>query len=731
MKQLYNVKVDGLNMDFSTGSLARQANGSAVVTCGETSVFVSAVAANSVESDQDFFPLTVDYRERFNASGKIPGGYAKREGRPSEKEILTSRLCDRPLRPLFPKGFINEVQIIGTLLSADLQNEADVLMVNGASAALLCSDIPWAGPIGCIRLGYVDDEFVVNPTNDQMLESRLDLIYVGNERDMMMIEGNADQLSEEKFIEALEFAQEKIQPIISAQKALARECSKEKRQFELKVIDEKIFKICEKLNDELAAAVFQSSKILREKAVANVEEKVKEMLTAEFGKDEFDETQANLVMEKLQKNLYRKNIIDHGRRVDGRKINEIRPLSCQTGVLPCVHGSAIFQRGETQALVTTALGSSRDVQELDAITGGVESKSFILHYNFPPFSVGETGRTGGAGRREIGHGALAERSLAPVLPPESEFPYSIRVVSDILESNGSSSMASVCGGCLALMDAGVQITAPVSGISTGLVTELDRDGNIVKHVILTDIIGDEDHFGDMDFKVSGTARGITGFQLDLKIKGLPLSIAREAIFRNKIDRAKILEAMLAVQPKPREDLRENAPRVKALKIDPDKIGALIGPGGKNIKRITELTGAQIDINEDNSGNLLVFSNNKEMLDQAISQIMLVSAEIEVGKTYRSIVKSMKEFGVFVECIPGKEGLVHISELDDNRIERVEDVCNIGDEIIVKCVGIDDNGKVRLSRKAALCEARNEAYEAKLPPKRNNNTNRHRGKFARR
>ncbi|MDR1458491.1 MAG: polyribonucleotide nucleotidyltransferase, partial [Puniceicoccales bacterium] len=534
----------------------------------------------------------------------------------------------------------------------------------------------------------------------------------------------------EKFLEALEFAQEKIQPIISAQKELVKKYTKEKKQFELKILNENAFKICEKLNDELATALFQNSKTLREKHVDEIKEKAKAMLVAELGGETFNEIEANIVLEKMQKNLYRKSILDQGRRVDGRQLDEIRPLFCQTGLLPCVHGSAIFQRGETQALVTTALGSSRDVQELDAITGGVESKSFILHYNFPPFSVGETGRTGGAGRREIGHGALAERSLAPVLPPESEFPYSIRVVSDILESNGSSSMASVCGGCLALMDAGVQITAPVSGISTGLITELDKEGNITKYVILTDIIGDEDHFGDMDFKISGTANGVTGFQLDLKIKGLPLSIAREAIFRNKSDRAKVLEVMLSVQPKPREDLRENAPRVKSLKIDPDKIGALIGPGGKNIKKITELTGAQIDINEDNSGNILIFSNNKEMLDKAIAQIMLVSAEIEVGKTYRSIVKSMKEFGVFVECIPGKEGLVHISELDDNRIERVEDVCNIGDEIIVKCVGIDDNGKVRLSRKAVLCEARNETYEVRLPPKKSNGINRGRGKFAR-
>ena len=723
MKQLYNVEAGGIS--FSTGSLAKQANGSVVVSLGETSVFVSAVAASKCVPGQDFFPLTVDYRERFSAAGKFPGGYAKREGKPSEKEILTSRLCDRPLRPLFPEGFLNEVQIVGILLSSDMKNEADILMVNGASAALLCSDIPWAGPIGCIRLGEIDGEFVVNPTNDQMLESRLDLIYVGNEKDMMMIEGNADQLPEERFIEALDFAQKSIQPIIEAQKELARQCAREKKNFELHTIDPRITEICKQYSDDLCTALFQAEKLARKSGIEAIKSKVKQEILGVVGEENFDEVELNMAFDEFERSICRENILRKEKRIDGRAIDEIRPLVCQTNVLPCVHGSAIFQRGETQALVTTALGSSRDVQELDAITGGIKTKTFILHYNFPPFCVGETGRVTGVGRREIGHGALAERSLAPVIPSEDKFPYSIRVVSDILESNGSSSMATVCGGCLALMDAGVPIIEPVSGISIGLVTDSDESGNIVAHTVLTDIIGDEDHYGDMDFKICGTKNGITGFQLDLKIKGLPLEIAKEAILRNKAARARIMDAMLAVQPCYNSELKSTAPRFEEVQIDPEKIGALIGPGGKNIKRITEATGAQIDINEDNSGRILIFAKNKESLDQALYEVRLVGAEIEVGKTYKGIVKSIKDFGIFVECIPGKEGLVHVSELADFRVENVEDFCKVNDEIIVKCVGVDDKGRVRLSRRAVICEAKGEEYSSKPVSNHKDRQDRHR------
>ena len=714
MKQLYNVKADELGIVFSAGRLAKQANGAVTVQLGDTCIFVSAVAAADVRAEQDFFPLSVDYREKFSAAGRIPGGYFKREGRPSEKEILTSRLCDRPLRPLFPKGFMNEVQVIGYLLSADLQNDGDILMINGASAALLCSDIPWEGPIGAVRVADIQGEWVVNPTHEQMLDSRLDLVYVGNENDMMMIEGNADQLPEDRFVEALKFAHEKIQCLIRAQRELASLVAKSKKTFPLVVAEERTRDICLRFRDRLQEAIAVKDKLSRNAAIAAIKEEIKLCMNAEIEDADTLKTSLAVAFEEVLETLYRSHMLERGKRSDGRAHDEIRPIHCETGILPCVHGSALFQRGETQALMTTTLGSSRDVQEIDAISGGIHSKTFVLHYNFPPFSVGETGRIGSTGRREIGHGALAERSLTPVLPGEEDFPYAIRVLSDILESNGSSSMATVCGGCLALMDAGVKITAPVAGISVGLVAAFDKKGAVKKHVILTDIIDAEDHYGDMDFKIAGTREGITGFQLDLKIKGLPIAIAEEAVSRSREARLKILDIMQEAQAGPREELRENAPRYELVTIDPDKIGALIGPGGKNIKRITEISGAQIDIHEDNSGHVAVFATGRESLDRALQEIRLVSAEIETGKVYRGIVRSVKEFGIFVECLPGKEGMVHVSELSDIRIENPEDVCKVGDEVVVKCIGVDERGRVRLSRKAALCEARGEAYETKMP-----------------
>lgn len=713
MKQKYSVTVEGLGINISTGSIAKQANGAVTISLGETTLFVSAVAANALRSpDQDFFPLTVDYRERFAAAGRFPGGYFKREGRPSEKEILTSRLCDRPLRPLFPKGFLYEVQVIGILLSADTINDSDILMVNGASAAVHCSDIPWNGPIGCVRIGQINGEFVVNPTHEEQFESNLDLIYVGNEKEMMMIEGSADILPDERFIEALEFAHQAIQPIIKAQKELAALVGKKKREFNLVKVDDKVLEFCHKnFAEALTKGVFQDSKADRGNAVDAIKSEAKKAVVEAGLVDESAVgPQINMAFEVLQEELYRGKILQEGKRVDGRGPKDLRSISCETEVLPRVHGSALFQRGETQTVVTTTLGTSKDTQETDALTGGAKSKSFILHYNFPPYSVGETGRFTGPGRREIGHGALAERSLLPVLPGEDEFPYSIRLVSDIMESNGSTSMASVCGGCLSLMDAGVPISAPVAGISVGLVTKNNEQGEINEHVILTDILGAEDHFGDMDFKICGTSEGITGFQLDLKIHGLPFEIAKEAIMQNKVAREKILEVMVAAKPEASSELKTCAPRIEQVRIDPEKIGALIGPGGKNIKRIVEITGAQIDINEDNSGRVLIFATNGDSMRRAIEEIELVTAEIEPGKTYKGIVRSIKEFGCFVECLPGKEGLIHVSELADFRVEKVEDVCKLGDEILVKCVGVDDRGRVRLSRRAALCEAQGIPYE---------------------
>lgn len=713
MNQKHSVNVEGLGISISTGTLALQASGSVVISMGETSVFVSVTAASKMRPGQDFFPLTVDYREKYSAVGRFPGGYIKRESRPSEKEILTSRLCDRPLRPLFPKGFLNEVQVIGYLLAADLINEPDVLMVNAASAAMMISDIPWNGPIGCVRIGEIDGEFIVNPNNEQMMDSTLDLIYVGNEKEMMMIEGSAEQISEARFIVALEFAQEAIQPIIKAQKELAKKVGKTKVEFDLHVADPEILEMCRAaVSSEMVEAIFQDKRQDRDRSVDALKEKASAIVLEKVGEEKFDEDQISMSFEVLQEEVYRTNILDNGKRADGRSPADLREISCITDVIPRNHGSAIFQRGETQSLVVTTLGTGKDAQNLDGLTGGPQSKSFILHYNFPPFSVGECGRFGIPGRREIGHGALAERSLLPVLPGEDEFPYAIRVVSEIMGSNGSTSMASVCGGCLSLMDAGVPITDMVAGISAGLISEYDDEGNVKRYSILSDILGAEDHFGDMDFKICGTRNGITGFQLDLKIHGLSHEIAKEAIALATETRYKILDAMEATIKAPREEVNQYAPRVHSLQIDPEKIGLLIGPGGKNIRRITETTGASIDINEDNSGRVSIYATSKEAMDRAIYEVDLITGDIEDGKIYRGIVRSTKDFGAFVECLPGKEGLVHISELADFRVRRTEDVCKVGDEMFVKCLSTDEKGRVRLSRKAAMAEMAEMEEQAK-------------------
>ena len=705
MNQKHNVTAEKLGIQLSTGTLAGLAGGAVTVAMGETTVFVSATAASTLRPGQDFFPLTVDYREKFTAAGRFPGGYFKREGKPSEKEILTSRLCDRPLRPLFPKGFLNEVQVIGYLLSTDQINEADVLMVNGASAALMISDIPWNGPIGCVRLGEINGEFVVNPTNEQMYDSSLDLIYVGSEKEMMMIEGSADQIPEARFVEALEFAHQAIQEIISAQRELAELCGREKKEFELVKAPDEVLNLCREITgNRMEEAICAPSKQERQVAVDMVKEEASKACEEKFGED-FDPDHISMAFEIIQEEVYRENILIRGKRADGRAPADLREITCETGVLPRVHGSAVFTRGETQSLVLSTLGTSRDVQDLDGLTGGPTAKSFILHYNFPPFSVGEAGRFGFTSRREIGHGALAERSVLPILPPEDEFPYAIRIVSEIMASNGSTSMASVCGGSLALMDAGVPISQHVAGISTGLVTEMNDQGEIAKHVVLTDIIGAEDHFGDMDFKVCGTRDGVTGFQLDLKIQGLPFDIAKEAVKQVTEARMKILDKMDEALPSHRKELREHAPRIESVQIDPEKIGALIGPGGKNIRRITEVTGANIDIDEDNSGKVRIYATDTEAMNRALQEIELVTGEIEVGKIYRGIVRGVKEFGAFVECLPGKEGLCHISELADFRVNNTEDICKLGDEILVKCIGIDDKGRVKLSRRAAMEEAK--------------------------
>jgi len=704
MIQKHNVTIDELGMTISAGDLAKLASGSVTVTLGETCLFVSATSAKTLREGQDFFPLTVDYREKYAAAGRFPGGYFKREGRPSEKEILTSRLCDRPCRPLFPKGFLNEVQIIGFLLSADQLNEADVLMINGASAALSISDIPWSGPIAAVRVAQIDGEFVVNPTIEEQYSSDLDLIYVGTKSEMLMIEGSADQVPEDRFIEALDYAQKAIQPIVAAIEELRRVAGKEKTTFELVELKDEVRSIVEtEVAEGVREAVLIGDKQERQLSLDLLKQKAEAALREKLGEEAFDPAQLSMAMESLVENAYREAILDKGHRAGGRGPKDLREISCQVGLIPRVHGSAIFARGETQALATTTLGPSNESQNLDAITGGPKSKSFILHYNFPPFSVGEAGRFGFTSRREIGHGALAERSLLPVVPPEDVFPYSIRITSEIMASNGSTSMASICGGCLSLMDAGVPISDPVAGISVGMVSRAGDDGKIANHVVITDILGEEDHFGDMDFKIAGTRAGITGFQLDLKVPGLPFDILKESIAQSREARLRILDIMAETIDKPRPEVNRNAPRIETVQIDPEKIGALIGPGGKNIRRIVEITGAQIDINEDNSGRVNIYSTNEDAMKRAIQEIELACGKIEEGKIYRGIVKGIKEFGCFVEVLPGQEGLVHISELADFRVRKTEDVCKVGDEMVVKCIGIDDRGRVRLSRKAALEE----------------------------
>ena len=718
MNQKHSVTVPGLGITFSTGTYAQLANGAVNVCVGETNVFVTACVAQNMRPGQDFFPLTVDYRDKYAAAGRFPGGYFKREGRPSEKEILTSRLCDRPCRPLFPEGFLNEVQIIGQLMSADQVNDSDIPMVNGASAALAISDIPWNGPIGCVRVALIDGQFVANPTIEQMYSSALDMIYVGNDKHMLMIEGSADQLPEEEFIKALEFGHQAIQPIITAIKELVTLTGKTKSTFPLVGATPEARAIIERVvpDTRLAQAIFGKEKAVRSVAVKMLKEEAKVALVAELGEGRFSDVDLNVVFEDLQYKAYRRTVLERGVRADGRDAKTVRPLHSEVGVLPRVHGSATFQRGDTQNIAIVTLGPTKEAQDMDGLTGGATSKSFILHYNFPPFSVGETGRFTGPGRREIGHGALAERSLVPVLPPEDAFPYSIRVVSEIMASNGSTSMASVCGGCLALMDAGVPIIAPVAGISCGLMTENGPDGSITKWTTITDILGEEDHFGDMDFKLAGTTKGITGFQLDLKIHGLPFEIAKTAVFQARDARIEILKSMLASLPAPRADLSKFAPRIQTIQIDPEKIGLLIGPGGKTIRRITETTGAQIDIAEDDSGKVFIYSNNGDAMARAIAEIDGLcgggsgpgggggGTPIEVGKLYNGRITGIKDFGAFVECTPGKEGLCHISELADFRVRRTEDVVKMGEMIWVKCIGIDErSGKVRLSRKAAMKE----------------------------
>jgi len=699
MSEKISAQLGDKQIIIETGKLAKQADGAVTVQLGETIVIVAAVAATKAKPGQDFFPLTVDYREKAAAAGKFPGGYFKREGRPTEKEILTCRLTDRPIRPLFPKGWYNEVQIQTVLLSADGENDPDILSIIGASAALMVSDIPWAGPLGAVRVGRIGGKFVANPTHAETAESDLDLVYVGNDKDIVMYEGAAKEITEADFNAALKYAQEAIQPVIAAQKELVARAGRKKREITLNIVPDEILHEAKKLaGDRFVPALLTHGKLAREAAVKAVQDEVGAKLVEKFGAEKVTPFVINDAFYYIQKEAVRKLILEDGKRLDGRGFDGVRPISSEVGILPRAHGSAIFSRGETQAVTLATLGTGDDTQEFDSYTGGETEKKFILHYNFPNFSVGETGRISGPGRREIGHGALAERSIESMLP--KDYPYAVRVTSEIMESNGSTSMASVCGGTLALLDAGVPLTRPVAGISVGICTEYNGD-KISKYQLLTDIIGWEDHYCDMDCKIAGTEKGITGFQLDLKLKGIPFALMVETVEKARVARMHILAEMARTLAGPRAELSKYAPRIEIVRINPEKIGALIGPGGKNIKRLVEESGCEINIEDD--GTVNIFSVSPEGMKIAKDAITGMTAEAEIGKIYRGKVVTVKEFGAFVEFLPGKDGLVHISELANFRVKNTEDIVKVGDEITVKCLGVDEKGRVKLSRKAAMEE----------------------------
>lgn len=697
--QKFSAEIAGQTMTIETGLLAQQAAGAVTVSVGDTTVFCAVTCTDKPREGIDFFPLQCEYREKFYAAGRFPGGFFKREQRPSEKETLIARMCDRPIRPLFPDGYYNDVQVNSMLVSCDGKHEADILAVNAASAALHLSDVPFMGPIGCVRIGRINGEWVINPSHDERAQSDLDLLYAGLRGKFLMMEGSAKEISEADFLAAMKRAHEEVEKIIDLQIEMRRALGKPDKEIaDISEDPEKMNFIRDLGGARLADALIIPGKLERQAAVDAIRAELLAACQEKYGKDEagywvIDDVKFVHLFDALEIETVRANFLERGKRIDGRAQHEIRPLAAQVGVLSRTHGSAVFNRGETQNLATVTLGTTKDAQDLDSVTGGPKQKKFILHYNFPPYCTGEVGRVGTTGRREIGHGALAERSLAEVIP--ADYPYSVRVVSEIMGSNGSSSMASICGGCLALMDAGVPITAPVAGISVGLFTTPD----LSKKVLVTDILGAEDHCGDMDFKIGGTRKGITGFQVDLKLRGLTWDLVEDALEAARVGRNTILDYMASVIPAPREELSPYAPRITTLTIPVDKIGELIGPGGKNIRRITDTTGVQIDIAED--GTVSIFATNAESMLAAKREVEAISAEAEEGKIYEGTVTGIKEFGCFVEILPGKDGLCHISELSDRRIPSVDSVCKIGDKMMVKCIGIDERGRVKLSRKEAM------------------------------
>ncbi len=685
------IKFGKNDLILETGKIAKQANGSVTVTYGATVILVTACMSGEIREGQDFFPLTVEYQEKTYAAGRIPGGFFKREGRPSENEILGSRLIDRPIRPLFPEGFLNEVQVMAIVLSSDAEIDPNVLALIGASAALSISDIPFKGPLASCRVARINNELVLNPTYAEIESADLEVVVAANSRGVVMLESKAKEVSEEAYLEAVKFGMNSLKPILSMQEEFTRLYGQPKAKVELKLIDPGLMQKIESLSQNKLADVYKlSKKEEREEKVALLAKELELQLINEG----FLVSDIRKGLEEVEKRQVRKMISEENIRIDGRSFKEIRPISCEVSVLPRTHGSSLFTRGQTQSLAVTTLGTGEDEQLIEALDGE-RKKSFMLHYNFPSFSVGETRPVRGPGRREIGHGALAEKALLAVMPSKEKFPYTVRVVSEILESNGSSSMASVCAAVLSLMDAGVPIKEAVGGVALGLV----KEGN--QAIILTDIAGLEDHFGDMDFKVAGTRSGVTAVQLDLKIDGISLDLLKECLAQSKEGRLFILDKMSMALTAPREELSSFAPRIDVLKINTEKIGELIGPGGKTIKAIIAATGASIDIKDD--GTVLVGSTDAAKSDAAIKMIKAITSDVEVGKIYFGKVKRIMQFGAFVEIAPRKEGLVHVSELSATFVKKIDDVVKVGDEFKVKVIGIDELGRINLSKKQAETE----------------------------
>jgi len=697
-----SIKLGDKDLTVETGRVAKQADGSVVMQYGDTMLLVAAVGAPTAREGIDFFPLTVEYREANYAAGRIPGNYFRREGRPTEKEVITSRLIDRPCRPLFAEGYRNETQVIASVISADPDNNPDVIAITGASCALYLSDIPFLNPIAGVRIGLIEGRYIVNPTYDEVRESRLNLIVAGTEEAIVMVEAGSSEVSEEIMVEALMLAHKEVNRLCRWQKELYKALDVKKREVEVAPLNEEMLGEIERnYADRMRAALDTTSQEKRD-SYASIDALKKEVVEG-YPEDEVERRQmAKLIFDHLKEKIFRDDILNNRRRPDGRRFSEIRPISIETGWLPRVHGSALFTRGETQALVTATLGTKEDEQFMDDLEKGEVKRRFLLHYNFPHYSVGEVGRFGSSSRREIGHGALARRALETVLPDDSEFPYTIRIVSDITESNGSSSMASVCGGTLSMMDAGVPLKAPVAGVAMGLVME----GN--KYAILTDIAGAEDHYGDMDFKVTGTKEGITALQMDIKIAGINAQIMAEALEQARKGRLYILSLMEKALPEARPEISAHAPRIIQIKINPDKIRDVIGPGGKMIRSLVEETGAKIDVSDD--GTISIATASGEAAEAAVARIRGITAEAEIGQTYLGTVSRIVDFGAFVEIFPGTDGLLHISEIADRRVKDVRDELKEGQQILVKCIGKEGN-KIKLSRKAVLRDEERKAEAA--------------------